>query len=129
MRRAAARTTNEVHKFLGILRFEEYSGLYYAPIEPDCRVLPLIASHFCTRFADQRWVIHDVRRKEALFWDTGRLSFETGVEADPPGGEDDFFADLWKRYFSAAAIAERRNLKLQRNFVPLKYRSRMTEME
>lgn len=126
--RASGRTANEAHKFLGILRFVKYSHLYYAPIEPDCRVLPLLAGHFSTRFADQEWVIHDVRRAEALFWNRGKLSFETGVTAEAPEDEDDFFEHLWKAYFTAAAIEERRNLALQRNFVPLKYRSCMTEM-
>jgi probable DNA metabolism protein len=129
VRRAAGRTGNEAHKFLGILRFVKYGDIYYAAIEPDCRILSLVAEHFRNRFADQEWVIHDLRRAEALFWDRRTLSFETGVTADPPTDEDSFFAGLWKTYFSAAAIRERRNLDLQRRFVPIKYRSHMTEME
>ena len=129
VRKASGRTANEAHKFLGILRFTRYSGIYYAQIEPDCRILPLIAPHFRARFADQKWVIHDVRRCEALFWDRRALTFETGVTAEVPVDEDTFFPGLWKTYFSAAAITSRRNLGLQRRFVPLKYRSHMTEME
>ncbi len=130
VRRGACRTANEAHKFLGILRFRKHGNLYYAPIQPGCRVLPLIAQHFRTRFRDQDWVIHDIGRSEALFWDRETLTFETGVSVEKGRfrDEDDFYEGLWKTYFSAAAIAERKNLELQRKFVPLKYRSNMTEM-
>ncbi|MBN2050619.1 MAG: TIGR03915 family putative DNA repair protein [Spirochaetales bacterium] len=127
--RAAGRTAREAQKFLGILRFVKYADIYYAPMEPECRILPLTAAHFRARFADQAWIIHDLRRKEALFWNKRDLTFETGVTARAPEDEDAFFQGLWKSYFTAAALAERRNLNLQRNFVPLKYRSHMPEMQ
>jgi predicted DNA-binding helix-hairpin-helix protein len=34
--------------------------LYYAVIQPDYNVLPLISKHFERRYADQRWLIYDV---------------------------------------------------------------------
>ena len=36
--------------------------LYYAIIQPDYNVLPLISKHFEKRYADQRWLIYDIRR-------------------------------------------------------------------
>jgi probable DNA metabolism protein len=36
--------------------------IYYAPIEPDFNVLPLIARHFKNHYADEKWVIYDRTR-------------------------------------------------------------------
>ncbi|MFT5926695.1 MAG: putative DNA metabolism protein [Rubritalea sp.] len=36
--------------------------IYYAPIEPDFNVLPLIARHFKNHYADEKWVIYDLKR-------------------------------------------------------------------
>ncbi len=36
--------------------------IYYALIEPDFNVLPLIARHFKSHYADEKWVIYDLKR-------------------------------------------------------------------
>ena len=40
-----------------------------AIVQPDFNVLPLIEKHFRERYADQRWLIYDVRRKYGLYYD------------------------------------------------------------
>jgi len=60
----------EAHRYKGLVRFRELvDGSWYAAIEPEHRILPLIAHHFTARFADQRWIIHDMRRDTALIFD------------------------------------------------------------
>ena len=71
--RLAQRVGREAHRMLGFVRFREVrEGFYYAPLEPDHHVLPLIASHFADRFSDQHWVIHDLRRGRGIVHDANR---------------------------------------------------------
>lgn len=74
----------EAHRYKGLVRFRQVEGdVWYAAIEPDHRILPLIAPHFAARFADQRWIIHDPRRGGG-----GRLRpAPPKVGRDPPGGD------------------------------------------
>ena len=41
--------------------------------------------------------------------------------------KSDGYRDLWKTFYQAIAIEERKNPKLQRNMMPLRYREYMTE--
>ncbi len=50
-------------------------GLYYATVQPDYNVLPLILKHFKDRYADQRWLIYDTLRKYGILYD-----LEQGVQ-------------------------------------------------
>lgn len=131
----ARRVEREVHRFLGFVRFREveWSGgatLFYAPIEPETDVLPFLAPHFADRLADRPWVIHDLRRGQALFCEGGRVKLLRGVElAGAPRStkEEDVCAALWQGYFKRLAIEARRNPDLQRQLVPLRHRKHLTE--
>jgi probable DNA metabolism protein len=105
--------------------------LYYASISPDHRILPLVAHHFATRFRDQQWVIHDVTHGEGIVYDrhTGKwLILPMEIDHDPePTPSEERFQQLWRTYFQAIAIAERRNLRLQQGKVPLKVRPGLVE--
>jgi len=59
----------ERHRMTAFVRFElAQDGVFYATIEPDFDVLPLISDHFKKRYADQRWLIFDTKRKYGLFY-------------------------------------------------------------
>jgi probable DNA metabolism protein len=124
----------EAHRYKGLVRFQHLDGdVWYAALEPDHRILPLIAPHFAARFADQRWIIHDPRRGEAVVFDPARREWaEAALEVTGPlpltAGEH-LFRDLWKRYFDRLAIAERHNPKLQRQNLPLKHRRHLPEFD
>ncbi len=124
----------EAHRYKGLVRFQQLEGgAWYAAIEPDHRILPLIAPHFAARFADQRWIIHDPRRGEAVAFDPLHQKWaETPLEVTgtlPCTAGEEFFRDLWQRYFDRLAISERRNPKLQRQNLPLKHRRHLPEFE
>lgn len=124
----------ETHRYKGLVRFQHTEGdVWYAAIEPDHRILPLIAPHFAARFADQCWIIHDPRRGEAIAFDPRyRKWAETPLEVTgtlPCTAGEEFFRDLWRRYFDRLAIAERRNPKLQRQNLPLRHRRHLPEFE
>ena len=66
------------------IRFHESStGEYYALIEPEYNVLPLITDYFRERFEDP-WVIYDIRRAYGVHFDGTRLQEVTldGDEGD-----------------------------------------------
>ena len=105
-------------------------GLYVADIEPQYDILPRLGGHFAKRFQDQFFVIRDLRRSEALVYDTERWQLVNSPELMAlPLPEDSEFEHLWRRYFDSVAIPWRRNKKLQQQFVPQKYRTHMTEFQ
>jgi probable DNA metabolism protein len=114
-------------------------GLYYALIEPDHDVLPLIAKHFTTRYADQRWIIYDGRRRYGIHYDgaqthTVEISFSeaTGGGRDVAAvydAEEAFYQQLWKQYFKSVNIAARKNTRLQVQHMPRRYWKYLVEKQ
>ncbi len=129
----------EEEKMRQFIRFQKTSdGIFFACIEPMYNVLPLSAPFFEDRFADQQWLIYDVKRKYALFYDlkkTEEVYFEnlqvnihTGRLAEDQLDADEIdFQELWKQYFKSASIKERKNLKLQRQHMPKRFWKYLTE--
>ena len=77
---AARKTTHEIHRLKGLLRFMELAdGTLWAPVEPDHQVIVPLALHFRKRLSEERGVIHDVRRRMAVSWMNGRVYY-----IDPP---------------------------------------------
>lgn len=129
--RIARRVAHEAHKFKGFVRFREVeAGFLYAVIEPDADILLFIAPHFSERVGDRPWMIHDLARSQAAVYDLSGWRLIRGIDlvAPPeytPGEEA--CARLWRGYFQHLAIPERRNPKLQRQHVPLRYRKNLVE--
>jgi probable DNA metabolism protein len=150
IRKTSDRVSYEIHRFHGFVRFRKMTdGLYYAPVEPDHNIVELLAPHFSARFADQSWFIHDLRRSKGLYYDCARelCRLVTGVEARPEAilsfrqigslgvdfnpaifeAEEPFYQELWNEYFEGIAIPERENRRLQRQHMPKRYWTHMTE--
>jgi probable DNA metabolism protein len=130
--KAANAVLREAHRMKGFLRFTELSDrTFYARMEPDHNILPLIAGHFKRRMAASDWVIHDGKRNEAALYFAGKLRLaELTGEQNPPRSEKELLvAGLWRSFFEAVAIKERANPRAQRGGVPLKYRSNMPEFD
>ena len=129
---AAQQVRREVHRFKGFLRFEEIkSGVYYAGIEPDNNIIMLLAPHFKRRLSSQDWIIHDKRRNAAVFFDRSRCVYSEVLSFEMPenSAEEKEYKAMWLKYFNAMGIRERKNPRLQRQFVPVKYRRNMTEFK
>lgn len=131
--RLARKVRYEAHRMMGFVRFKEVAGgFYYAQLEPDHRILPLVAPHFSRRFRDQHWIIHDLRRGEGIVYDAGRKEWAQ-TEIDLCGmpeftAKEELCQELWRRYFDRIAIEERKNPKLQRSKLPFKYRKHLVEV-
>jgi probable DNA metabolism protein len=119
----------EKHRMEAFIRFQlTKDKLYYAIIQPDFNVLPLIANHFKERYADQRWLIYDCRRKYGLCYDLREVSevmihFNEGnsEEENVYDEKESLYQELWKQYFDSVNIKARRNMKLHIQHVPKRY--------
>ena len=137
VRQAAKFVHRESHRMKAFIRFKlTKDHLYYALIEPDCDVLPLIANHFRKRYADQRWLIYDAKRRYGIYYDLDTLSnieltFSLVASAqntvDLYDEREEFFQDMWRRYFSAVNIKARKNMKLHIQHMPRRYWRYLTE--
>ena len=130
----------EKHRMEAFVRFEKTQDeLFHATIEPDMDVLPLIAAHFTKRYADQRWLIYDQRRRYGLYYDLTRtdvVQFEqpkaqksADVSATVLDEREPLFKLLWQAYFDHVNIPERKNLKLHRRHMPLRYWRYLSEKQ
>jgi probable DNA metabolism protein len=134
----AKKVHREKHRMEAFIRFQlTKDQLYYAIVEPDFNVLPLIQTHFKTRYADQRWMIYDARRKYGLYYDLQRVdSIQVNFEEDTNSGKDisaiydeaePLYQHLWKTYFGSVNIAARKNMKLHIQHMPRRYWKYLTE--
>lgn len=118
----------ERHRMLGLLRFKKVSdNLFYAAIEPDHNIVPVLASHFAKRFSDQNFIIHDLKRKHAVFYNTSKWVLTDFDEVLPDSFDERDYEKLWKEYFKSIAIKERVNPRLQKQFMPKRYWIHLTE--
>ena len=120
---------NEACRLIEFIRFEERDGMLGAVIHPKHRILPLLRGHFCSRLPDEDFLIYDATHKEALFRQNGQVQYMRMERYEHAEGADELaWQGLWKRFFKALTIEERRNEKLQTQHVPLRYRQDMPEM-
>ncbi|MBR1743147.1 MAG: TIGR03915 family putative DNA repair protein [Lachnospiraceae bacterium] len=132
---------NEAHFSLEFLRFKEVwenPRLMLAVFEPKNRVLPSVMEHFRDRFSGEFFIIFDKTHKEAGIhlpesmagkqsMEIRLLSKEEVVALEKMGEKEEDYPELWKTFFHAIAIEERKNEKLQKNLMPLHYRKYVTE--
>lgn len=122
----------EKHRMEAFVRFQlTKDGLYYALVQPDFNVLPLISKHFKDRYADQRWMIYDTRRRYGIYYDLQEVS-EIEMEFTTDSHKksvmpvlhdecEDLYQALWKQYFASVNIKARKNLKLHIKHMPKRY--------
>ncbi|SEM03781.1 probable DNA metabolism protein [bacterium A37T11] len=127
------KVSRERHRMKAFTRFQKSAdGLFFAIIEPDFNVLPLVSGFFKNRYADQRWLIYDVKRRYGLLHEEGYVSEVqlTAPEKDALTDKaatitlderDAQFELLWKQYFKSTNIESRRNMKLHLQHVPRRY--------
>jgi len=52
------------------IRFQKAEdGTFFGAMEPLYNVLPLVVGHFKDRFADQKWLIYDLKRAYGCYYD------------------------------------------------------------
>ena len=143
VKKAVRKTQHEQHRMKGFIRFQQTKdNIFFAEIEPDHNILPLLSSHFKNRFADQQWIIYDKKRNYGLYYNLHsveemQLSFDERVtykksEALPESvvaEPEMLYNNLWKDYYANTNIKERKNLKLHTQFLPKRYWRYLTEKQ
>jgi probable DNA metabolism protein len=128
--------SREKHRMEAFIRFQRTGdNLYYAGIEPDFNVIPLLRDHFKNRYADQSWLIYDLRRKYGIYYDqktveeiTLNCSEDAHVDIRSIFHDSEIlYQELWQDYFKHVNIPSRRNIKLHIQHVPKRYWKHLTE--
>lgn len=128
----------EKHRMEAFVRFRlTHDGIYFALIEPDFNVLPIISRHFTSRYADQEWIIYDLKRGFGLHYDKNSTQFiqldlpeNVGISGAPSeyfANEEIAFQELWQAYFNNVNIKSRVNTRLHLQHVPRRYWKYLTE--
>lgn len=136
------KVNREKHRMKAFIRFQKTAdGIYYCPVEPDFNVLPLIKQFFKDRYADQQWLIYDIKRKYGLYYNLQTVEeitceFVDGLDTTrvvlPAALQDEkeaLAALLWKDYFNSTNIPARKNMKLHLQHVPRRYWKYLTEKD
>jgi len=138
----ARKVGREKHRFEAFVRFQEINtDFYYAAIDPDYNVLPLILPHFKRRYAAQDWLIYDTRRHYGIHYDSTTEQVHEAVmdfDAASDRGQNTcisidtdevLYQSLWKHYFKHTNIPARRNMKLHLQHVPRRYWKYLVEKQ
>ena len=102
-------------------------------------VLPVIHGHFETRYPTLDWRIVDDRRGLALVHTpadrrpagapASRIVPTVTLGLSPEAPDEAAYQRMWRAYFQAVTIPERRNLKLHLRHVPRRYWPYLTEKQ
>lgn len=140
MKQLAQKVGREAEHLRQFVRFQKGGdGTYFAPVSPQFNSLPISLNYFTDRFADQSWLIYDVKRRYGFYYDTVTAREVTidddehllgGKLSDEMMAEDErLFQTMWKNYLKALTIKERLNLKLQRQHMPRRFWKFLTEKQ
>lgn len=140
MHQIARRVSHEGLYLKQFIRFQKASDdIFFAAVSPQSNAMPLVIDHFKDRFADQKWVIYDLKRKYGYYYnlhtceeitledDTHLLSGK--LDENILAEDEKMFQELWKGYFKSMTIKERINLKLQRQHMPKRFWKYLTEKQ
>ena len=140
VQKIARKVAHEAHYLVQFIRFQKAAdNIYFAPVKPQFNALPLCINHFTDRFADQQWVIYDLRRKYGYYYDlhsTQKITFNDDdhllsgkLDESLMAADEKKFQDLWKSYFKAMTIKERINPRLHKKNMPVRFWQYLTEKQ
>lgn len=138
LEKTVKKVNREKHRMDAFVRFRlTQENIYFAMVEPDFDVLPLNAKHFKNRYADQKWLIYDIKRRYGIYYDlekVERVILELSTEINNKTqsslyftSEELEFQKLWSNYFKSSNIASRKNMKLHINHIPKRYWKYLSE--
>jgi probable DNA metabolism protein len=138
VKKIAQKVGREREHILQFVRFQKAADdIYFAPVSPIYNVLPLTMNYFTDRFADQQWLIYDLKRRYGYYYDL-KTALEVTLENDEyllsgkldeamMAEDEKLFQQMWKEYTRALTIQERLNPKLQRQHMPRRFWKYMPE--
>ncbi len=125
----------EVLHYEGFIRFSELkSGILVSQFRPENNILSLVAPHFDDRLPEENWLILDVSRKIAavhrqgypwIMVDGKEIDIEQLGDYSENEKQMQYF---WQTFVDTIGIQERKNIGLQYQMLPNRYREFMREM-
>ena len=149
--RWSGRVGREAHRMEAFVRFERHAEAasgdgaasdgaaerWAAVARPEYHVLPLLTEHFAARYPTLAWRIVDARRRLALVHtpEPERAPGQPATVIVPADAldlpdqapDESAYQTMWRAYFQAVTIPERRNLRLHLRHVPKRYWPYLTE--
>ena len=131
----------EAMRMLQFVRFQRTNeDHYFCGIEPKYDVIPLTVNHFKNRYANQKWLLYDLKRDYGIFYDLKQLQDVTikkksfnnlngEVDGNVLNEDESLYKNLWKTYFDNINIKERKNLKLQLQHMPRRFWKYLPEVQ
>lgn len=135
----------EKHRMEAFVRFEHTTDdIYFARIEPDFNVLPIIGEHFRQRYQDQHWAIYDLTRGYGIYYDKSHSTPSHPAELQTITDLDDAvlrnpasihspdeqrYQRFWQGYFTNVNIKERKNTRLHKQHMPQRYWKYLSEKQ
>lgn len=116
------------------LRFQELEkGVLYSRIGPKNDVMVFLMPHFADRLSIENFLIFDEKRNLFGIHPAGKAWYLLrGEEADRPlelrySEEELHYQELFRQFCHTITIEERKNQKLQKGMLPLRFREYMVE--
>lgn len=135
----------EKHRMEAFVRFEHTTDdIYFARVEPDFNVLPIIGEHFRQRYQDQHWAIYDLARGYGIYYDMSQSTpsrpaelqtitdLDEAVLRNPASihsPNEQRYQRFWQGYFTNVNIKERKNTRLHRQHMPQRYWKYLSEKQ
>lgn len=135
----------EKHRMEAFVRFEHtIDDIYFARVEPDFNVLPLIGEHFRQRYQDQNWAIYDLKRGYGIYYDKSLstpshpAALQTITDLDDAvlrnpasihSPDEQRYQKFWQGYFTNVNIKERKNPRLHKQYLPQRYWKYLSEKQ
>ncbi len=135
----------EKHRMEAFVRFEHTTDdIYFARIEPDFNVLPIIGEHFRQRYQDQHWAIYDLARGYGIYYDKSGSTpsrpaeLQTITDLDEAvlrspasihSPDEQRYQKFWQGYFTNVNIKERKNTRLHKQHMPQRYWKYLSEKQ
>lgn len=127
---------NEFLHLRGFVRFEELeNGILFSKIGPKNNVLTFLMPHFADRFPMENFMLYDDGRglfgvhpagKDWYLLTQGELTDDFQFEVSDNERQ---YRELFRYFCHKIAIKDRKNLKLQRNMLPLRFQEYMVEFD
>lgn len=124
--------SNERHRMLQFVRFAEMEGgVYFAQINPNANVVPVMMEHFARRFNTQPFIIYDEVHKIAGVSGNGDWTLVQTDEITIPAktGREEAYSRMWRSFYDTICNQERLNPALRRNFMPKRLWKNITEVQ
>ena len=102
-------------------------GFLFAKFKPENDILFYVFKHFKKRLVKEKFIIADTRRNIAVIYNGEKAEFFDYKMTDNFKIEDNY-VELWRVFYDAIAIKERKNGKLRTKNMPKKYWNNLPEI-